>query len=150
MAMGFTWGIGTLLMLFYNGIMVGAIVIDYILAGQAKFVAGWLLPHGSVEIPAILLAGQAGLLIAHAMIGWGKSLSMRDRFRQISPDLVTLILGTAIFLIWAGIIEAFFSQYHEPVLPYMFKVMFGSVQLVIVILFLGFSGRKKQKGTESL
>ena len=143
-AMGLTWGIGTIIMLFYTGIMVGGIVIDYILAGQAAFVTGWLLPHGSVEIPAILLAGQAGLMIANAMIGWRRSISMRNRFRLIAPELVTILLGTAVFLVWAGIIEAFFSQYHEPILPYTFKIIFGSIQLVLVILFLVFSGRKKE------
>ena len=32
---------------------------DYILAGESVFLLGWLLPHGAIEIPAILLAGQA-------------------------------------------------------------------------------------------
>jgi len=38
--------------------------VDYIRAGQTKFLVGWLLPHGSFEIPAILIAGQAGLILA--------------------------------------------------------------------------------------
>ena len=37
---------------------------DYISGGQSAFLAGWLLPHGSIEIPAILLGGQAGFLVA--------------------------------------------------------------------------------------
>jgi uncharacterized membrane protein SpoIIM required for sporulation len=113
LALGLTWGIGTLIMLFYNGIILGAVAVDYVMAGQTSFLLGWLLPHGAVEIPAILLAGQAGILLAGALIGWGKPISLRMRLRKISNDLVTLISGVALMLVWAGIIEAFFSQYHE-------------------------------------
>jgi hypothetical protein len=48
-------------------------------------------------------------------------------------------------LVWAGIIEAFFSQYHEPVMPYQIKIAFGVFELMILVLFLGRAGRKKEK-----
>ena len=73
-----TWGVGTILMLFYNGIMLGGVAVDYIRAGQTKFLLGWLMPHGVVEIPAILIAGQAGLLLALALIGWGRRTPLTD------------------------------------------------------------------------
>ena len=60
LALGMTWGVGTIIMLFYNGVILGAVAVDYIHAGQTKFLLGWLMPHGVVEIPAILIAGQAG------------------------------------------------------------------------------------------
>jgi uncharacterized membrane protein SpoIIM required for sporulation len=109
---------------------------------------GWLLPHGSIEIPAILLAGQAGFILAGALIGWQQSLSLRMRLRIISADLVTLICGIALMLVWAGIIESFFSQYHEPVVPYEVKIAFGLVELVLLGFFLSRSGRGRNK-TES-
>jgi hypothetical protein len=53
-------------------------------------------------------------------------------------------------LIWAGIIEAFFSQYHEPVIPYGAKIGFGALEFALLVLFLAMSGRKeKGKGAES-
>ena len=117
LALGMTWGVGTIIVLFYNGIILGAIVLDYMRAGQTLFLLGWLLPHGAVEIPAILIAGQAGLVLAWALIGWGKRTPLRARLRTIGADLVTLTCGAALLLIWAGIVEAFLSQYHQPVLP---------------------------------
>jgi hypothetical protein len=48
----------------------------------------------------------------------------------------------ALMLVWAGIIEAFFSQYHEPVMPYQIKIAFGFFELTILTLFLGRAGRK--------
>lgn len=142
MAFGMTWGILTVVVLFYNGVILGAVCLDYLRAGEGVFLAGWLLPHGSIEIPAILLAGQAGLVLARAVIGWGQRVPLGRRFRAVMPDLVTLIGGVAILLVWAGIIEAFFSQYHAPVLPYSVKIAFGVVELVVLIAWLGFAGRK--------
>ena len=145
MALGMTWGIGTLIMLFYNGVILGAVALDYVLAGETTFLLGWLLPHGAIEIPAIILAGQAGLVLAGALIGWGKPISLKMRLRKISGDLVTLIFGIAIMLTWAGIIEAFFSQYHEPVIPYAVKIGFGGLELMLLVLFLAKSGKTKEK-----
>jgi len=144
LALGITWGIGTLIMLFYNGVILGAVALDYVMAGETTFLLGWLLPHGAIEIPAIILAGQSGLVLAGALIGWGKPISLKMRLRKISADLVTLIFGVAVMLIWAGIVEAFFSQYHEPVLPYGVKIGFGILELALLVLFLAGSGRRKR------
>lgn len=143
-ALGFTLGLGTAVLLFYNGVILGAVALDYLRAGQGRFLAAWLLPHGSVEIPAILLAGQAGFVLARALAGWGNHLGLRRRMREIAPDLTTLVAGLAALLVWAGIVESFLSQYHEPVFPYELKIAFGLVQLAALALFLGRAGRKER------
>lgn len=142
LALGMTWGIGTILMLFYNGVILGAVAADYILASQIKFLLGWLMPHGVIEIPVVLIAGQAGFILAQAIIGRGNRMPFRTRLRDISGDVVTLIFGVGLMLIWAGIIEAFLSQYHEPVIPYSAKIGFGAVELVLLCLFYARSGWK--------
>lgn len=141
MASGITWGVGTIILLFYNGVILGAVILDYLAAGQGVFLAGWLLPHGVIEIPAILIAGQAGLVLATALIGKNSGLTLTARLRLIWADLATLICGVGLMLVWAGIIEAFFSQYHEPVLPYSVKIAFGLAELSVLVLFLARSGR---------
>ncbi len=143
LALGMTYGLGTLIYLFYNGVILGAVAFDYIQAGETPFLLGWLLPHGAVEIPAILLAGQAGLVLASALIGWDRPIPLRIRLRKVSKDLVTLIIGVAIMLSWAGIIEAFFSQYHEPAIPYSGKIGFGILELTALVLFLAKSGTRR-------
>jgi hypothetical protein len=80
------------------GIALGAVALDYIHAGQTKFLLGWLLPHGAIEIPAILLAGQAGFILAGALIGWRQRLSLKARLRTVARDLVTLLAGLALWL----------------------------------------------------
>ncbi len=148
MALGMSWGIGTLVILFYNGVMLGAVAIDYILAGQTPFLFGWLLPHGAVEIPAILVSGQAGFVLAGALLGRGQRQGLAARLRGAAPDVVTLCFAAAVMLVWAGIVEAFLSQYHEPVLPYAVKISFGTIELIALTWYLFRAGRVA-KGEES-
>jgi len=58
----------------------------------------------------------------------------------VVPDLATLIGGVALMLVWAGIVEAFFSQYHAPILPYWVKITFGSGELCLLTAFLWLGG----------
>ncbi|HUA85526.1 MAG TPA: stage II sporulation protein M [Bryobacteraceae bacterium] len=145
LALGITFGFGTLVILFYNGVILGAVAYDYIHGGQLIFLLGWLLPHGVIEIPAILIGGQTGFVIAHALIGWGSRVSRTDRLRAILPDVVTLAGGLALMLVWAGMVESFLSQYHEPVLPYSLKIAFGLTEAALLTLFLTRSGREAEK-----
>jgi uncharacterized membrane protein SpoIIM required for sporulation len=143
LALGMTAGLGTGLLLFYNGIMVGAISADYVLGGQTKFLLGWLLPHGSIELPAMLVAGQAGFVLGAALLGWRSRAPLRARLRAISKDLLMLASGLGLMLVWAGMVEAFFSQLHEPVLPYSLKITFGLIELALLTLYLGWAGRPR-------
>jgi uncharacterized membrane protein SpoIIM required for sporulation len=143
MALGITWGLGTGILLFYNGVVLGAVAVDYLAAGEGPFLFGWLLPHGAVEIPAILIAGQAGLVLAGALIGWGDPRPLRSRLRRVSAPVVTLVAGVGILLVWAGVVEAFLSQYHEPTLPYALKITLGAVELGLLVFFLGACGRRE-------
>lgn len=148
LAMGMTFGVGTLVALFYNGVILGAICYDYVQDGQAQFLAGWLLPHGSIEIPSILIAGQAGWILGATLLGRGASISLRRRLRTVMGDLVTLISGVAVLLVWAGLVEGLFSQYHEPILPYWIKIAFGLLELVGLVVFLGLAGRSSEAPPE--
>jgi hypothetical protein len=95
------------------------------------------------------VAGQAGLVLAGALIGRGRRAPLRERMRRIGGDLVTLIGGIIVLLVWAGAIEAFLSQYHEPVLPYSLKIGVGCAQMGLLALWLGFSGRRPTAADES-
>lgn len=144
LAFGMTFGVGTLLVLFYNGLILGVVCMDYVAAGHVAFLLAWLMPHGVIELPAVFMAGQAGLVLARALIGWGNRLSLAARLRALGPDLATLIAGVALLLVWAGLVEAFVSQFHAPVLPYEFKIVFGAVELAVLTLFLGWAGRRAE------
>jgi uncharacterized membrane protein SpoIIM required for sporulation len=150
LAFGMTWGILTVLVLFYNGIILGQVAFDYINAGQGVFLAAWLLPHGSIELPAIFIAGQGGLILARAIIGRGDRAPLGARLRAVSKDVMTIIGVVAVMLVWAGIVESYMSQHHEPRLPYWIKISFGSLELIALILFLssGWWRHRKAKPKE--
>jgi uncharacterized membrane protein SpoIIM required for sporulation len=110
MALGMMWGAGTLVAMFYNGVLLGVVAVDYIRAGQTVFLLGWLLPHGAIEIPSILFAGQAGFVLGRALIGRHDHVPLGDRLRAVGRDVATLIGGVAVLLVWAGLVESFLSQ----------------------------------------
>lgn len=141
LAFGILFGFLTVVILFYNGVLLGAVVFDYTRAGETEFLLGWLLPHGVPELTAIFVGGQAGLVLAGALFGWGSDQGLRARFRAIRGDLATLAAGLILMLVWAGIVEAFFSQYHYPTVSYTAKIAFGVVELVLLVAFFGFCGR---------
>jgi len=141
-AMGMTWGVGTIVLMFYNGVGVGAIAVDYVSAGETSFLLGWLLPHGVVELPAVLVGGQAGFVLAGALLGRRQRQRLSERLRRAAPDVVTLCFGAALMLVWAGVVEAFLSQYHEPVIPYSAKIAFGVVEGCVLLWFFGRVGRR--------
>ena len=140
-AMGITFGLGSMVFLFYNGILIGVIAFDYVQDGQVMFLLGWLLPHGVIEIPACLIAGQAGLLLGRTLLGRGDRLPLGQRLRTARGDLSMLIFGAALMLVWAGLIESFLSQYHQPVIPYSLKIAFGLIELLALTWFLAAAGR---------
>ena len=142
LALGMTWGVGTIILLFGNGVMIGAIAVDYMLSGETTFLLGWLLPHGVVEIPAILIGAQAGLVLARAVLGREDGQPLGSRLRSVADDVATLAAGAALMLVWAGIIEAYLSQYHAPAVPYAVKIALGIVEGGVLATYFGLAGRK--------
>jgi uncharacterized membrane protein SpoIIM required for sporulation len=145
LATGMTFGLGTIVLLFYNGVILGAVALDYIRAHETAFLLGWILPHGVIEIPSILIAGQAGLLIGKTLIGGKERSTLKSRLRAIGPDLINLIGGASLMLVWAGTVESFFSQVHEPVMPYAAKIAFGLAELTLLCWFLNRRIPKEQE-----
>ena len=136
-ALGVTFGIGTALLLFENGVMLGAVTVHYAHQGFGLFVTAWLLPHGVFEIPSILIAGQAGFYLARVLL---RRQADRDA-RQSLREWLVLVAGLSMMLVWAGIMEAFFSQHHAPALPYGFKVAVAVAELILLTIYLLVIGR---------
>jgi len=137
-ALGMTFGIGTALLLFENGVLLGAVAVNYTQRGFGLFVTAWLLPHGVFEIPSILIAGQAGFYLARLLLRRREDRNVRQTMRE----WLVLVAGLAMMLVWAGLMEAFVSQHHAPVLPYGFKVGIAVAELVLLTLYLVLTGRR--------
>ena len=109
-ALGVTFGIGTALLLFENGVLLGAVAVHYTRQGFGLFMTAWLLPHGVFEIPSILIAGQAGFYLARLLLRRREDRNVRQSMRE----WLVLVAGLAMMLVWAGLMEAFFPSITRP------------------------------------
>lgn len=123
-ALGVTVGVGTAVMLFINGVLLGALAQVYTAKGLAGWFWAWILPHGIPEITAICIAGAAGFLLARGLAAPG-GLPRRQSLRKEAVLAVQLLLGTLALFVLAGCIEGTISQIHPPKLPVWFKVGFA-------------------------
>ncbi|ATB31852.1 stage II sporulation protein M [Melittangium boletus] len=135
-ALGITAGVGTAIMLFSNGLMLGALAQVYTAKGMAGWFWAWILPHGIPEITAICIAGAAGFVIARGQVA-PKGLPRGMALRQEAVGAVRLLFGTLALFVLAGFIEGTISQIHPPKLSVAFKVSFALVVGAGVYAYLG-------------
>jgi len=107
-ATGITAGAGTIYMLAFNGLLLGVIGMACALSGMSLALWSFVAPHGVLELPAIVIAGGAGLRLAQGLLFPGL-LPRRISIARAGADAVKLVLGCIPILIVAGVIEAFVS-----------------------------------------
>ncbi len=125
-------GAFTVFLLVFNGLMIGSVATLVAQNDLAYDLWAFVFPHGSLELPAIFLAGGAGLLLARAILLPGK-YRRRDALQIYGRQAAQLVYGIVPMLIIAGIIEGFFSP--SPVIPSLLKYGIGTI---IFLLFLAY------------
>ncbi|MEI6330420.1 MAG: stage II sporulation protein M [Pseudanabaena sp. ELA645] len=120
---GITGGLLTAYVLFFNGVLLGA--IGALVQQNSLALPFWafVFPHGALELPAIFLAGAAGLLIARALL-FPNQYRRVDAFKIYGNQAARLMFGVVPLLLIAGAIEGFFSP--SPAVPAPFKYLVGT------------------------
>ncbi|MEA2339212.1 MAG: hypothetical protein QOE82_3219 [Thermoanaerobaculia bacterium] len=126
---------GGVMLLFYNGVILGAIATMYILDGVPLFFFAWVGPHGALELPSIVFAGAAGLVAGRALLMPG-SLSRAASMRRVLPSVWRIIIGTALTLVLAGLIEGSFSQFSSHTFPYEAKIAVAALLFLSLMTYL--------------
>jgi uncharacterized membrane protein SpoIIM required for sporulation len=108
-AVGAAAGFPTFLLLFYNGLILGAFAWLYASRGLGVELWAWLLPHGIPELTAVVLCGGAGFVVAHAVVFPGRSTRLANLARR-GRDAGVLVLGAVALLFVAGLVEGVFRQ----------------------------------------
>ena len=106
--LGLTAGIGTTVLLVFNGVHLGSVAGWMTLHGKQRALWGWIMPHGGTELLAICLAGAAGYLLAAAIVAPGL-VRRSTALKAIGGDALVIELGCMAMLVFAGLIEGFVS-----------------------------------------
>ena len=140
-ATGFVAGLPTLLLLFYNGLVLGGFAALYHARGLAVDLWAWMLPHGVTELLAVILCGAAGLLLAQALVFPGARTRM-DSLREHGRAAALIVVGAVIMLFFAGLIEGVFRQTVTSV-PIRFTV--AGATAAWWLYYFGFVGRARER-----
>jgi len=139
-ALGFAAGVPVFLLLFQNGLMLGAMAALHHERGLSADFWGWILPHGITEMLAIVICGGAGLLLAQSLIFPGRRTRF-DNFRHHAREASALVLGAVLMLLFAGIIEGIFRQtVHSMAARYAV----AALTLLTWVAYFGFVGRVRR------
>jgi uncharacterized membrane protein SpoIIM required for sporulation len=129
---GLLFGLGSIYLLFFNGMMVGAVGVACQQAGMAIPLWSFVAPHGSLELPSIIIAGAAGLRLGHGMLFPGM-YRWKDSMARAGAESARLVSGVIPLLMIAGSLEAFFSPSSAPV---ALKFMVGGTLFVLLLVWL--------------
>ncbi len=132
-ALGITCAIGTVVILFLNGVMLGTIFGACQIFGMLPKIAAFVVGHGSLELPAIFISGGAGLLLGTALLFPGQYRRL-DALKLASRPAFALFGGCVPLLLIAGAIESFISPRTD--LPAEAKLFVGAAAFICLLLYL--------------
>ncbi len=138
-ALGVTLCVGTALILAYNGANLGMALAVFVSAGQQSKFWGLILPHGLLELSAVVIAGAAGFRLGWTIINPGD----RNRgaaFTEEGRRSVSVILGLMVAFVVAGLIEGFVTGS----LPTALRVSIGVVVELAFVAYIVSFGRRSE------
>ncbi len=141
-ALGFAGGAPTALLLFSNGLLLGAFGALYASRGLSLDFWGWVLPHGVTELSAVALCGCGGLVLAQGLAFPGRSERLRNLAAR-GREAGQVALGAVALFFVAGLIEGIFRQRVHSV-PVRYGV--AGVTTVLLLLYFTLAGRRSPLG----
>ena len=139
-----TFGFGTAYLLWFNGVMIGALAYELLPYHQTGRFLIWISPHGVPEMSGIIISGAAGFLIAWCLIHPGRK-RRGQALRDAGKDIIVLLSTGAIMMFFAAPIEGYFS--FNPRIPDGAKLAVAIVGLSAWLAF--WSGYGKEEGERS-
>ena len=135
-ASGLLFGVGTIFVLLFNGLHIGAASGYLTGAGLGTTFWSFVAGHSALELTGIVLSGAAGLEMGYALVAPG-GFTRIDALRRAMRPAVGLILGAALLTALAAIVEGFWSA--NTLATSQFKYMVGALFWAAVIGYLGFA-----------
>ncbi len=144
---GALFGVGTLIILISNAIMVGTFQYFFIERDlfAESFLTIWI--HGTLEISAIIIAGAAGLTMGQGLVFPGTYTRLKA-FQRSARRGLKIMIGISPIIILAGFIEGYLTRFTET--PDFVRGLFiGICFLFIVVYFVWYPVRKARAGFKS-
>lgn len=145
--MAFAFGaavcIGALFILAYNAIYIGG-VVGVCYATNASFaneLVTFMVAHGVVELSCIFFAAGSGMAIGYAIINPGE-LTRAQALKKKGIEATRIVIGCALFLVVAGVIEGFLSPSNLPVWT---KISTGVGTGIAMYSYLFFAGTRQSE-----
>jgi uncharacterized membrane protein SpoIIM required for sporulation len=135
---GMLFGIGSILVVLYNGIYLGAVSGHLILIGYGESFFSFVSGHSALELMAIALAGVTGLKLGWSLIAPGARTRI-ESLRRTATDVMPLLYGSTAMLFIAAVVEAFWSSL---LMPFAIKLGVGLGLWIAMIAYFLFSGRR--------
>jgi uncharacterized membrane protein SpoIIM required for sporulation len=129
---GILFGVGTFFLLFNNGMMLGVIAVACHQYSMSVPLWSFIAPHGSLELPAIIIAGGAGFRMGKAMLFPG-GYRWKESVAVGGVEATRLVSGVIPMLVVAGCLEGFFSPSRAPV---WLKFSVGALLLSLLLTWL--------------
>lgn len=113
---GFFFSIGTHILLFSNGVMLGSFQYFFALKGLllTSFLGIWI--HGAFEISSIVLAGGAGLIIGNGLLFPG-TYSRLQSLKLAAKRGMKIMLSLVPFIVAAGFLESYVTHNYQDLHP---------------------------------
>lgn len=105
---GVAAGLGTAFTLIYNGTFIGALAGLTFSSGRGALFMELVTAHGILELSCVVVAAAAGLRMGMALVLPGKQTRAQALVDE-ARGAVAIVLGTAPWLVLAGIVEGFLT-----------------------------------------
>lgn len=139
--LGFALGLPVVLLLLYNGMILGAMSALFHEHGLAVEWWSWVLPHGVTELLAIVLCGAAGLAVGQAVVFPGAH-SRLHALAATGRRMGAVVAGSVAMLLLAGFVEGVFRQVVQSVpVRYALASLFAGLWMA----YFGLAGRRAER-----
>ncbi|QDU68593.1 stage II sporulation protein M [Engelhardtia mirabilis] len=143
-AAGLLFGLGSAASIAFNGLHLGTALAVFANRGVLHNIGLFVLPHGIIELTAIVIAGGAGMWMGSGIWFPGRRTRTAATATR-AREAVSLIAGVAGLLVIAGLIEGFISPSR---LPDVVKLLVAAGAATWLVFYLGLTGRGAEEASE--
>jgi len=128
--LGIFFSVGTVWLLFSNGVMMGSFQYYFISKGLGtKFILVVFI-HGTLELWSIIIAGASGLILGNSILFPG-TYTRTVSFLKGGKDGLKIVIGLIPLFITAAFFEGFVTRHTEMPVAVSMLILLGSLAFII-------------------